>query len=128
MFLIEVVSHVARVLSLTVRLYANMFAGDLVTLAFFSLVPIGVPLIFLSLHLGVSIDSDLCVHAAGDDLPEPCCFARTLECTLLLEQSLTCRGQPSPRTGYHPREREGVSTVNLNHPLARYFRRQEQDR
>ena len=42
-------------LSLTVRLYANMFAGDLVTLAFFSLVPIGVPLIFLSLHLGVSI-------------------------------------------------------------------------
>lgn len=55
MFLIEVVSHVARVLSLTVRLYANMFAGDLVTLAFFSLVPVGVPLIFLSLHLGVSI-------------------------------------------------------------------------
>lgn len=55
MFLIEVVSHVARVLSLTVRLYANMFAGDLVTLAFFSLIPIGVPLIFLSLHLGVSV-------------------------------------------------------------------------
>lgn len=55
MFLIEVVSHVARVLSLTVRLYANMFAGDLVTLAFFSLIPIGVPLVFLSLHLGVSV-------------------------------------------------------------------------
>ncbi len=55
MFLIEIVSHVARVLSLTVRLYANMFAGDLVTLAFFSLIPIGVPLIFLGLHLGVSI-------------------------------------------------------------------------
>ena len=42
-------------LSLTVRLYANMFAGDLVTLAFFSLVPIGVPLIFLGLHLGVAV-------------------------------------------------------------------------
>ncbi|MEK6398357.1 MAG: F0F1 ATP synthase subunit A, partial [Terriglobus sp.] len=55
MFIIEVVSHCARVLSLTVRLYANMFAGDLVTLAFFSLVPIGVPLVFLGLHLGVSI-------------------------------------------------------------------------
>jgi F-type H+-transporting ATPase subunit a len=55
MFLIEVVSHLARVLSLTVRLYANMFAGDLVTLAFFSLIPVGVPLIFLGLHLGVSI-------------------------------------------------------------------------
>jgi F-type H+-transporting ATPase subunit a len=55
MFIIEIVSHFARVLSLTVRLYANMFAGDLVTWAFFSLVPIGVPLIFLGLHLGVSV-------------------------------------------------------------------------
>jgi F-type H+-transporting ATPase subunit a len=55
MVLIEVVSHVARVLSLTVRLYANMFAGDLLTLAFFSLVPIGIPLVFLGLHLGVAV-------------------------------------------------------------------------
>lgn len=55
MFIIEVVSHFARVLSLTVRLYANMFAGDLVTLAFFSLIPIGVPLVFLSLHMLVSV-------------------------------------------------------------------------
>ena len=55
MFVIEVISHFARVLSLTVRLYANMFAGDLVTLAFFSIVPIGVPLLFLGLHLGVAI-------------------------------------------------------------------------
>ena len=52
---IEIISHFARILSLTVRLYANMFAGDLVTLAFFSLVPIGVPLVFLGLHLGVAI-------------------------------------------------------------------------
>jgi F-type H+-transporting ATPase subunit a len=55
MFVIEVISHCARVLSLTVRLYANMFAGDLVTLAFFSIVPLGVPLVFLGLHLGVAI-------------------------------------------------------------------------
>jgi F-type H+-transporting ATPase subunit a len=55
LFPIEVISHCARVLSLTVRLYANMFAGDLVTLAFFSLIPVGVPLIFLALHLGVAI-------------------------------------------------------------------------
>jgi F-type H+-transporting ATPase subunit a len=54
MFLIEVVSHFARILSLTVRLYANMFAGDMVTLAFFSLVPILVPVLFLGLHLGVA--------------------------------------------------------------------------
>jgi F-type H+-transporting ATPase subunit a len=52
---IEIISHFARVLSLTVRLYANMFAGDLVTLAFFSLIPVGIPLIFLSLHLGVAV-------------------------------------------------------------------------
>ena len=52
---IEIISHLARVLSLTVRLYANMFAGDMVTLVFFSLVPIGVPVLFLGLHLGVSL-------------------------------------------------------------------------
>jgi F-type H+-transporting ATPase subunit a len=51
---IEIISHLARVLSLTVRLYANMFAGDLLTLAFFSLVPVGLPLVFLALHFGVS--------------------------------------------------------------------------
>ena len=52
---IEIISHFARVLSLTVRLYANMFAGDMVTLAFFSLIPIGVPLAFLALHFGVAL-------------------------------------------------------------------------
>ena len=52
---IEIISHLARILSLTVRLYANMFAGDLLTLAFFSLIPIGVPLVFLGLHLGVAV-------------------------------------------------------------------------
>jgi F-type H+-transporting ATPase subunit a len=31
-----------------------MFAGDMVTLVFFSLVPIGVPVIFMGLHVGVS--------------------------------------------------------------------------
>ena len=55
LFPIEIISHFGRVLSLTVRLYANIFAGDLVTLAFFSLVPVGVPLIFLGLHLGVAV-------------------------------------------------------------------------
>jgi len=52
---IEIISHVARVLSLTVRLYANMFAGDMVVLVFFSLVPIGVPVVFNGLHLFVSL-------------------------------------------------------------------------
>jgi F-type H+-transporting ATPase subunit a len=51
---IEVVSHLARVMSLSVRLYANMFAGDLVTMVFFSLVPVGIPVIFLGLHVFIS--------------------------------------------------------------------------
>jgi len=55
MLLIEIVSHFARILSLTVRLFANMFAGDMVTLAFFSLVPVLVPVVFLGLHLGVAL-------------------------------------------------------------------------
>jgi F-type H+-transporting ATPase subunit a len=52
---IELISHFARILSLTVRLYANMFAGEMVTLVFFSLIPIGIPLIFMALHLGVAV-------------------------------------------------------------------------
>ena len=52
---IEIISHLARILSLTVRLYANMFAGEEVTLVFFSLVPIGIPIVFMVLHLGVGL-------------------------------------------------------------------------
>lgn len=54
MFPIEVFSHLARVLSLTIRLFANMFAGEMVTLVFFSLIPLGVPIIFQGLHIGVA--------------------------------------------------------------------------
>jgi F-type H+-transporting ATPase subunit a len=52
---IEIISHLARILSLTVRLYANMFAGEMVTLVFFSLIPIGIPIVFMGLHLGVAL-------------------------------------------------------------------------
>ncbi len=55
LFPIEIISHFARIMSLTIRLYANMFASDLVTLVFFSLVPVGIPAIFLGLHAGVSL-------------------------------------------------------------------------
>jgi F-type H+-transporting ATPase subunit a len=54
MFPIEIFSHLARVLSLTIRLFANMFAGEMVTLVFFSLIPLGVPIIFQGLHVGVA--------------------------------------------------------------------------
>jgi F-type H+-transporting ATPase subunit a len=52
---IELISHFARIMSLTVRLYANMFAGEMVTLVFFSLIPIGIPIVFMGLHLGVAL-------------------------------------------------------------------------
>jgi F-type H+-transporting ATPase subunit a len=52
---IELVSHFARLLSLTVRLWANIFAGDLITLVFFSMIPIGIPIIFSGLHIVVAI-------------------------------------------------------------------------
>jgi F-type H+-transporting ATPase subunit a len=51
MFPIEVFSHLARLMSLTVRLYANIFAGEMVTLVFFSLIPILFPVLFMGLHV-----------------------------------------------------------------------------
>jgi len=55
LFPIEIISHTARMMSLTIRLYANMFASTLVTLVFFSLVPLAIPAAFLGLHLFVSL-------------------------------------------------------------------------
>jgi len=54
MLLIEPISHLARVVSLTVRLYGNMFAGDMVILVFLSLIPIGIPVAFIGLHIFVA--------------------------------------------------------------------------
>jgi F-type H+-transporting ATPase subunit a len=55
LFPIEIISHCARVMSLTIRLYANMFASDLLTLVFFSLIPVAIPAVFLGLHAAVSL-------------------------------------------------------------------------
>jgi F-type H+-transporting ATPase subunit a len=55
MFPIEIVSHLARVLSLTVRLYANMFAGEQVTLVFLGLTKFIGPVAFMGLHMFVGI-------------------------------------------------------------------------
>jgi F-type H+-transporting ATPase subunit a len=52
---IEIISHLARPLSLTIRLYANMYAGEQVTLAFLSLVPLVIPAAFMGLHIFVSL-------------------------------------------------------------------------
>lgn len=55
MFFIEIFSHLARLMSLTIRLYANMFAGEMVTLVFFSLIPLAIPVAFEGLHIFVSL-------------------------------------------------------------------------
>jgi F-type H+-transporting ATPase subunit a len=47
---IELISHAARPLSLTLRLFANMFAGEQVTTAFIGLTKVVVPVVFIGLH------------------------------------------------------------------------------
>lgn len=50
---IELVSHLARPLSLTIRLFANMFAGEQVTVAFLKLTFLVAPAVFMGLHVFV---------------------------------------------------------------------------
>lgn len=72
---IETISHFARILSLTVRLWANMFVSELLYVSFLGLsialfmflshsnplgyiaaiVPVGIPLILIGLHLFVAV-------------------------------------------------------------------------
>jgi F-type H+-transporting ATPase subunit a len=54
MFLLELISHCIRPMSLTIRLFANMLAGEQVTLGFLALVPWGIPVVFMALHVFVS--------------------------------------------------------------------------
>ena len=51
---IEIISHLARPLSLTIRLFANMFAGEKVLMTFITLTYIVAPAIFMGLHVFVS--------------------------------------------------------------------------
>ena len=55
MVIIEIISHLARLLSLSVRLFANMYAGEQVTLVFLSLTYLVVPALFMGLHVFVSL-------------------------------------------------------------------------
>jgi F-type H+-transporting ATPase subunit a len=55
MFPIEIISHFARILSLTVRLFANMLASDMITIIFFSMLPLVLPIAGLGLHLFVAL-------------------------------------------------------------------------
>jgi F-type H+-transporting ATPase subunit a len=55
LFPIEMVSNFIRPLSLTVRLYGNMFAGEQVTNVFLDLTKLVIPVIFMALHVFVSL-------------------------------------------------------------------------
>jgi F-type H+-transporting ATPase subunit a len=55
MFLIEIISHLARPLSLTIRLFANMYAGEQVTIVFLGLTYFIAPMAFMGLHVFVSL-------------------------------------------------------------------------
>jgi F-type H+-transporting ATPase subunit a len=51
MFPVEVFSGLLRMLSLSVRLWANMYAGTLVESIFTGLVPVVIPSVFMALHI-----------------------------------------------------------------------------
>jgi len=55
MFPIEVISNLGRLLSLSVRLYANMLVGDILERVFGSMLHIALPVIFMALHIFVSL-------------------------------------------------------------------------
>lgn len=51
---IEIISHMARPLSLTIRLFANMYAGEQVLMVFLGLTYFLVPAVFMGLHIFVA--------------------------------------------------------------------------
>jgi len=55
MFIIEIISTLARPLSLSIRLFANMFAGEQVTVVFMSLTYLVIPALFMGLHVFVGL-------------------------------------------------------------------------
>lgn len=52
---IEIISSLARPLSLSVRLFANMYAGEQVTMVFLSMTYMVIPAVFMGLHVFVSL-------------------------------------------------------------------------
>jgi F-type H+-transporting ATPase subunit a len=51
MFVIEIISHLSRVLSLSLRLFGNIFGEEMVILILFSLIPFLAPLPMMVLGL-----------------------------------------------------------------------------
>jgi F-type H+-transporting ATPase subunit a len=54
MFFVEIISHVARMLSLSVRLFGNILAGEQITNVFIKLTYLIAPVVFMALHVFVA--------------------------------------------------------------------------
>jgi F-type H+-transporting ATPase subunit a len=55
MFPVEVIGNLGRLLSLTVRLFANMLVGGILEKVFGGMIPIALPVVFMALHIFVSL-------------------------------------------------------------------------
>jgi len=55
LFVIEVISHLSRVISLTLRLFGNMFGHELIMIIIFTLVPFLLPIPLAMMGLGVLV-------------------------------------------------------------------------
>ena len=98
---IEFISHIARPLSLTIRLFANMFAGEKVTMTFLSLTFIALPAVFMGLHVFVAFLQAFIFMLLADDLRRRSSGARTL-----MALSVPSVSPSSPRTDREPPPRE----------------------
>ncbi len=68
-FPIEIISHLSRVLSLSLRLFGNIFGEELVIMILFSIVPFLVPLPMMFLGLVTGGAAGVHLRAAVDHLP-----------------------------------------------------------
>ena len=66
---IEIISHFSRVLSLSLRLFGNVFGEELVILILFSIVPFVVPLPMMFLGIITMLAAGVHLRHADDDLP-----------------------------------------------------------
>ena len=98
---IEFISHLARPLSLTIRLYANMFAGEKVTMTFLSLTYFALARRLHGPARLRRIFTGFYFYAARHDLRRRSSGARTL-----MALSVPSVSPPSPRADREPPPRE----------------------
>ena len=53
--LLDIITEVARVISLSIRLFGNMFAGEMLTVIILGFVAYGLPVVWMSMSLLVGV-------------------------------------------------------------------------